>query len=362
MSVVESDTPRPGQWSAPDAATATLVPEASAVRCNPSLPTATYQRPMNFKSLRAFQLVAERGSLSAAAGDLCLSQPAVSRLIAQLESELSLRLFDRSGRRLAMTREGKLFYDTTKHILAGLDEIPRIAKDIRTGNRQIQLLTTPRIAQAVVSPALAMLHRKRMQLRCRVEVVPRSELDNAVGTRHFDLAIASFPLQNKTPALEFKPLFKVRVEAVVPKSHRLAHRDVLTPADLASEDLIGPMQDHFWRQDMNDFFSGEADAPKCIVETPSSLMAFQMATNGAGIAFLDRLSARGLDASGIVFIPLAPANWTTFGYAHQRGETLNANSNDFVAAILDTIDSIRSTNSEMAKCIEVAQDSRCFEK
>jgi len=68
------------------------------------------------------------GSLSAAASDLCLSQPAVSRLIAMLEGELALQLFNRTGRGLSMTRESKLFYDTTKHILAGIEDLPRIVE------------------------------------------------------------------------------------------------------------------------------------------------------------------------------------------------------------------------------------------
>ncbi len=72
-----------------------------------------------------------------------------------------------------MTKEGKLFYDSTKHILAGLEEIPRIAKDIQVGDRQFQLLTTPRIAQAVISPALALLRKENLGLRCRVDVLSR---------------------------------------------------------------------------------------------------------------------------------------------------------------------------------------------
>jgi DNA-binding transcriptional LysR family regulator len=316
---------------------------------------------MNFKSLRAFQLVVERGSLSAAAADLCLSQPAVSRLIAQLEGDLNLRLFDRTGRRLTMTKEGKLFYDATRHILAGLDEIPRIAEDIRTGNRHLQILTTPRIAQALISPALAMLRKQKIRLRCRVEVISQSDLDASIGSRRFDLAIASFPISTSTP-VACRPIFKVRLEAVLPKGHPLAKRDRLTASDLASEDLIGPWQDQFWRREMGDFLAGGGDAPKCIIETRSSLMACRMACDGAGIALLDRLSARALDVSGAEFRPLEPEKWITFGYVHHRGDDLSANAADFISAVRTTLEDIRALHPEMAECIALMNETGSAER
>jgi len=311
---------------------------------------------MNFKSLRAFQLVAERGSLSAAAGDLCLSQPAVSRLIAQLEGELNLRLFDRSGRRLTMTKEGKLFYDTTNHILAGLDEIPRIARDIRTGHQHFQLLATPRIAHAIISPALAMLRKQTKRLRCRVEVISRSDLDASIGSRQFDLAIASLPISPPVP-IACKPIFKVRLEAVLPKGHRLAIRDRLSASDLAGEALIGPWQDQGWRQDLGDFLSESGGALRCSVETRSSLLACRMACDGAGIALLDRLSARALDVRGVEFRPLHPERWTTFGYVHHRGVELSANAAAFVSAIRATLEEIIAADPEMTDCISLIDES-----
>ena len=64
---------------------------------------------MNIKALRAFRLVVSEGSVNAAAKALCLSQPAVSRLIALLESELKLTLFLRDGRRMVLTEQGAAF-------------------------------------------------------------------------------------------------------------------------------------------------------------------------------------------------------------------------------------------------------------
>ena len=318
---------------------------------------------MNFKALRAFQLIAERGSLSAAASNLCLSQPAVSRMIGLLEGELELRLFNRTGRALSMTKEGKLFYDTTKHILAGLEEIPRIAKEIQAGDRHFQLLTTPRIAQAVISPALTLLRKENLRLSCNVDVLPRDDLDDIedlIGARRVDLAIAALPVSHSPAAIEYKPLFKVRLEAVVPKTHRLVARNRLTAADLAHEELIGPWQDQAWRRQMNEFLPSGGLSAKHTVETRSSLMACQMASDGAGIAFFDRLSARGLDLSGAEFIPLEPANWMTFGYIHQRGNALSPNAIAFIDTVRRTIGAFRQRHPEDAAAVVLENGARAF--
>ncbi|MDH4981000.1 LysR family transcriptional regulator [Hyphomicrobium sp. D-2] len=291
---------------------------------------------MNFKSLRAFQLIVERGSLSAAAGDLCLSQPAVSRLIAQLESELGLVLFNRTGRGLTMSKEGKLFYDTTKDILAGVDEIPRIAKEIQHGGRHLQLLAGSHIARAVVSPALAMLQREGSKLRCRLDVISDVGLDELSGGRHFDLAIAPITSPVVPPHLEAHRLFSVRVEAVVPRSHRLASRNAISVSDLADEDLIIPRQEESYGQQISRFANRGASA-KTFVETQSSLIACQMACDGVGIALFDRLSARGLHLGSAQFIPLEPDFWMTFAFLHPRGEALRTGAVAFVDAVRQVI-------------------------
>ena len=87
---------------------------------------------MNLRGLRLFRYVVATGSLSEAADRLNLSPSAASRLLTQLEGQLSLTLFSRSRRNLELTDEGALFYQQISNTLDGIDEIPLIARDIRT--------------------------------------------------------------------------------------------------------------------------------------------------------------------------------------------------------------------------------------
>lgn len=162
----------------------------------------------------------------------------------------------------------------------------------------------------------------------------------------YDLAFTSLPLSEVPADLEVVPVFKVFVEAVLARDHPLAQHNQLTAAELASATLIGPWRDPYWRQQMDAILPPGMPTPGQTIETHSSLMAYQMASDGAGIAFLDRLSARGLDTGNVVFRPLAAAVCNTFGYIHPRGRSLGNNAIDFLAAIRATVIEFRAQNRE----------------
>lgn len=308
---------------------------------------------MNLKALRAFQLVVEGGSLTAASNALGLSQPAVSRLIAILEEDLKILLFDRSGRTLRVTDSGASFYVATRHILAGLEEIPRIARDIQSGDKQLKIITTLRIAQGLVAPAIALFRHENPEVRCRVDVLSRFDLDSLIGLRRFDLAIASLPVTHDLIELKNEPMFKVRLEAVMGKSHRLASHQQVTAADLAGENLLGLWEDQLWRQQLNDFMRSGGATGRYAVETRSSLMACQLASDGAGIAVFDRLSARGMDLSAVTFRPLDPERWISFGYVHHGEQVLSSSLNGFIECVRRTLADFRSRSQENFEAVQL---------
>lgn len=76
----------------------------------------------DFRQVRAFVAVAERGSFTQAARDIHLTQSAVSHSIRALEQQLCCKLLDRSRRRVGMTPEGKIFLTRCRRVLQELDD------------------------------------------------------------------------------------------------------------------------------------------------------------------------------------------------------------------------------------------------
>jgi len=309
---------------------------------------------MNVRALRLFRLVVTTGSLSSAADNMNLSTSAASRLIAILESETRLQLFHRTRRRLTLTRQGEVFYREAEHILAGFDEIPRIVAGIRSREQdQLRLVTAPRIGQGLVSPALALFHKVHPEIRVSVDMQSRFGIEGSVGTRLYDLGIISLPGSHPLVEIENRPLFRVRVEALLPEKHRLAKQRSVTAQELAAEPLLGLWPGQRWRKQVDDFFSSGGVRPQYAVETRSSLMACQLVRDGTGVALLDRVCAQAIDLRGIVMRPLEPERWILFGYVYQSRQPLSANATAFLDCIRRVLEQFRALSTDNAESVVI---------
>lgn len=310
---------------------------------------------MNIRALRLFRQVVASGSLAAAADSMSMSTSAASRLIGLLENEVRLTLFNRSRRQLRLTAQGERLYREAEHILAGFDEIPRIVADIRSrAPSQLRLVTGPRIGQGLVSAALARFRARHPSVRVSVDMETRFGIEGSMGTRLYDIGIVSLPVSHPLVEIQNHPLFRVRVEAVLPARHRLAEQPSVTAADLAGEPLIGLWPGQRWRRQIDDFFGAGGVRPTYAVETRASLMACQLARDGAGIALLDRGCAQALDTRGLVLRPLEPERWLLFGYVHQARHSPNELALAFLDGLRETLTSFIEASEDNARSVVMA--------
>ena len=85
---------------------------------------------ITFRQIDAFRTVVSTGTVTESAQMLGISQPAVSRLISDLESEVAFKLFTRSGRNLKPTLEARLLVEEVRRALSGLERIKEAARAI----------------------------------------------------------------------------------------------------------------------------------------------------------------------------------------------------------------------------------------
>ncbi|WP_051927559.1 LysR family transcriptional regulator [Ruegeria halocynthiae] len=280
---------------------------------------------MNIKALRAFRATLSEGSLVAASEILHLSQPAISRLISGLEAELKLTLFDRSGRNLTPTPEGMAFYREAGRILDNLDEVPRIAQEIRAGRTEIlRIVTMPRIAMSLSAPAVARFFRQHPDINVSLDVRARREAGKWLAGREYDIGIGALPVDH--PGIRTQPLFKVRAQAILPAGHRLAHRSEVTASELAAEPVVRLMQGLLLRDQLDDVFHSAGVSPKQSCEVASSQLACALVAEGGGITIADELVASQTNLGKLALVPITPARWMTFGILYpisqQKSEAL----------------------------------------
>ncbi|HZZ94410.1 MAG TPA: LysR family transcriptional regulator [Usitatibacter sp.] len=307
---------------------------------------------MNIKALRLFRQIVTQGSLAAAARSMSLSQPAGSRLLALLEAETRLKLFDRSGRALTLTESGEAFFREASHLLAAFDEIPRIAQHIRSRARShLRVVTAPRFGQGLVSPALALAVRENPGMRCTVDVQSRFDLENLVGTAVYDVGIASLPVTHSLVAVENQPLLSVRAEALMPADHPLARHPNVSAAELAGEPMVGLWPNQRWRRQVDEFFRAGGATARYAIEAQSSLMACQLVRDGAGLTVLDRLSARAVDLNGMALVPLEPERRILVGCIHLRGRRLSEAAEAFLDCVRRSVETFRAASEANAQAV-----------
>lgn len=267
---------------------------------------------MNIKALRAFRATLSEGSLAAAANILHLSQPAVSRLISGLEGELRLDLFDRSGRNLTPTAEGLAFYREAGRILDNLDEIPGIAAEIRAGRTQsLRIVAMPRIARALISPAVSQFVRTNPDTNVSVDVRARREAGKWLAGREYDVGIGALPVEH--PDIRTELLLRVRAQAVIPVDHPLADLKEISIDDLADVPIVRLMHGLLLRDQLDDMFRSAGVLPKQTCEVASSSLACALVADGGGVTIADELVAANVDKARIRTVPIRPERWMSFG-------------------------------------------------
>ncbi|MCB2100242.1 MAG: LysR family transcriptional regulator [Rhodobacterales bacterium] len=274
---------------------------------------------MNIRALQAFSAVVTEGSVSGAARAMHLSQPAVSRLIGILETELRLTLFRRERQRLHLTEEGATFHREARRILAGLAEVPRIADEIRARRlRRLRMVTMPRTALSVVAPAVAQFSRDHPDVEVSLDIRSHRDLETWINGREYDLGFGNVPISHW--AAVGTPLGRTKLEVLMPHGHPLARRDTVALTDLAGETLVQQFPGMLLRRQIDALMAAEDVTPAREVLTGSSQLAQHLVANGAGLTIIDRLSVLALDPRLVVSRPLHPTRWVTFGVIRHRDD------------------------------------------
>jgi len=145
---------------------------------------------MNLRQLEAFRATIRAGSITEAANMMHISQPSVSRLIADLERSAGFPLFARIGRGLTPTVEGQQFYKGVEGMFVGIDRLEDLAKSIRNAQGgTISISTIQSLAAIELPSAVGRVYRENPDIRFRINSRNTPAILDAVQMRQVDLGI-----------------------------------------------------------------------------------------------------------------------------------------------------------------------------
>ncbi|MBN7137114.1 LysR family transcriptional regulator [Lysobacter enzymogenes] len=194
------------------------------------------------KPLRAFCQTARLGSVSRAAEALYLSQPAVTLQLQALEREMGVRLLERSGRRLSLTREGEALYELARPLVEGLDGLEGVFRE------RIRGLDAGELNVAAGSSTILYLLPKIVEAFRAAHPEVRLTLHNVTGAGGLDLLrsdgvdLAVGSMLDVPGDLSYAPVYRFEPMLIAPRDHPLAKLDPLTLQDLSPYGLILPPQ------------------------------------------------------------------------------------------------------------------------
>ncbi|XAH25387.1 LysR substrate-binding domain-containing protein [Xylophilus sp. GW821-FHT01B05] len=261
---------------------------------------------MELRQLEAFAAVMSSGSVTAAARLLDRSQPAVSRLLQELEAEIGYALFTRGGPRVTPTEQGFLLYEDVERALGSLRQIKRRAAEIARGEAQpLRLAATSALAVGLLPQALKRIESQTGGAAIQLRSASPEQVVHEVLTGAVQLGATSLPLEHR--GLQVHWIAQVACVAVLPQDDPLAAEAVVPLAALAARRLI-TMSNPFrlrGRLDRALLRAGRwGEAGHNAIETNSSVNALAAVRAGLGVAVLEPITAAGTPFEGVVVRPL----------------------------------------------------------
>lgn len=266
-----------------------------------------------YRQLKAFAMVVECGSFRGAADRLAITQPSLSALVKELESDIGVRLFERTTRRCELTDAGRAFHEDMHGALRQLEDAYRYVKDVGQGVRgSLSLAALPSLAAGVVTRTLGEFRRSHPGVRIHLTEGKNDEILAAVRRGVVDIGMGS--MWQPDDDLVFEELFQDRMMFVAPAGHPLER---LKPTLKMAEkfDLIlmnaGPTQ-HALRE------SHIARPPAFEVEHLAT--AISMVRSGLGVSILPSSVKPVLNLEGLVCRPIeGPLAVRRLGLVVRRG-------------------------------------------
>lgn len=256
---------------------------------------------MKLRHLQAFLAVAQGGTISAAARARNVSQPALSKTIAELEALLGARLFERTGRRAVLTPAGESF---RAHALAALQSLETGVRDLsgKAAADLVKVGVLPTVAGGFFPSVALEFSRARPEARIGVITGPNRYLIEMLRGGKIDLMVGRMPSAHDMPGLSFEYLYDEPIVLV----GRADHPGLGTPAHtaLAAHPLILPNPGAIIRRNVDQYLAALGLSGK--------VPAFETVALPVALTLLEQSDMLWFISRGVVAREIAEGRLATF--------------------------------------------------
>lgn len=261
---------------------------------------------ITLRHLEAFRAVMLRRSVTAAAESLQVTQPVVTRLLAEFEARIDIRLFDRVKSRLVPTTEATLLLEDVHQSLLGIERIQNASQNVRFRRMlKLDIAAAPALAISFLPSAIAKFSADYPETLVSLRMYSSPIVLDMVQSDRIDVGF----VMTSTDHTKFKGLVSLatgRWVVALPHGHRLASKVSLSPPDFVNESQVSLPTMLETRTKLDHLFISHRVQRRVNIETPFSFAAIKLVEAGAGLAIVDPLTACTYQGACVKFVPFKP--------------------------------------------------------
>lgn len=257
---------------------------------------------MDINQLKYFKAVADSGKITSAARELFISPAAISASIVALEQELNVELFHRTGNRLSLNRQGKIFLDYVNYILESVADAKTDLKESLNDRKKSIIVGTT--SPGIFADVFCSFTEKHPEIPLVTASIPLRYINSAGLNSRFSFL---FSTESETPqayadACERLKLFEDRPALMVHPDHPFAKKEAIAAEDLSEQTLIWPRTNHGMKEIFLREFSSRFLAPP-VFASQDIQTAHALVKSNLGVALMTCRS-KNILTGDLLFLPI----------------------------------------------------------
>ncbi|MGH1429085.1 MAG: LysR substrate-binding domain-containing protein [Arenicella sp.] len=287
--------------------------------------------------IEAFRAVIINGSISEAATYMYISQPAVSRLIKDLESELGFKLFDRRNGRVFANDDGLSFFEEVRRSYIGLERLEQAAEHIKKREiGVIKIACLPAVGFSIMPKVIASFIKLYPEIKVHIQAQHSTDIIKLLTSLQCDIGFVETTLS--APSLRKGPEYHLNCVCILPPGHRLSEIDVIEAKHLVDEPFISLGINSKVRFKLDSIFEAAGVKRNIKLEVLESKMLASLVLDGCGISIIDPMTASTLVDNGLVVRPFEPV--TPFSF--KALSSMQASRNTMIDAFYEVFSQVVS--------------------
>ena len=281
--------------------------------------------------LKIFHVTAREGSFTRAAAALFLTQPGISKHIKDLEEHYGTRLFDRLGKKVALTRAGEILFAKTETIFNIISQL-KVEIDELQGLQGglLKIGASMTIGVYVLPPVLARFRETYPQVDISLDVAVNRQVEEHLLNNAIDIGFLGAPAADGR--LVTGPFLTDELVVIVPMNHEWARRDFVPPHELINQTFVMAKEGSGTRRIIEARLADRGITLKKTVEFGHTEAVKKAVESGLGVGILSKLAIDREEYLGLIkSLRLEGVDLTrTFFFAYRQDKYLNTVTKTFL--------------------------------